>query len=268
MDLGRWVTAAEVLCREAGELLLEKAAGLAEIATEFKGRCELVTAADRAAEELVVRGLLEQFPDHGVLAEEGVLTPKGQVDKEGAEFVAILDPIDGTTNFVHGLPNYCVALGLRQGSEMVAGVVHAPALQRTYTAWAGGGASCDGKSIRVTETATVRDSLVATGFSYDRNEPGHDDNLGKIAAVLPECRDLRRFGSAELDLCQVAAGHYDGYWEMYLMPYDVAAGAVIVREAGGRVTDLSGGDDWLFGRQVLATNGRIHDDMLGLLASG
>jgi len=265
--LDDWVGAAEALCREAGELLLEKAEGLAAIRTEFKGRRELVTAADRAAEEMVVRGLLKHFPEHGVLAEEGVLTPRGKVDKD-ARFVAILDPIDGTTNFVHGLPNYCVALALRDGDRMVAGVCHAPALGVTYRACVGGGAFANDRPIQVTATAAVRDALVATGFSYDRNEPDHDDNLGKLAAVLPECRDLRRLGSAELDLCHVAAGHYDGYWELYLQPYDVAAGAVIVQEAGGRVTDLRGGEDWLFGRQVLATNGAIHGEMLGLLGRG
>jgi len=263
-ELMAWADLAEDLARQAGAVLLEHSSRLQHLRTEFKGRRELVTEADRAAESVVVRGLLDACPTHAVLAEEGVLTPRGSV-AQAREYTWIVDPLDGTTNFVHGLPFYCVAIGLQRGDEMVAGVVHAPALGRTYRAVRGGGAFCNDQPVSVTRTATVADALIATGFSYDRNEPGHDDNLGKIAAVLPACRDLRRLGSAELDLCHVAAGHYDGYWELYLMPYDVAAGAVIVREAGGVVTDLRGGEDWLFGKQVLATNGSIHAELQGLL---
>ena len=121
------------------------------------------------------------------------------------------------------------------------------------------------RSISSRRTSEVADALLATGFSYNRNEPGRDDNSARLARVLPLCRDLRRLGSAELDLCLTAAGVYDGYWELYLQPYDVAAGAVIVQEAGGRVTDLDGGDDWLYGGQVLATNGLLHDALLPLV---
>ena len=177
----------------------------------------------------------------------------------------LVDPLDGTTNFVHGLPFYCVSLALARAGQPVIGVVHAPALGSTWTGWQGGGAFRDGQPLQVTGTADMGNALLATGFSYDRNEPGHDNNAGKIAKVLPVCRDLRRYGSAELDLCHVASGSFDGYWEMYLMPYDVAAGAVLVREAGGQVTDLAGGDDWLYGKQIAATNGNIHDELLELL---
>lgn len=265
-DLGAWADLAERLAVEAGRCLLDHAARLGTIRTEFKGRRELVTVADRAAEDVIVRGLLEGCPEHAILAEEGVHTPQGLVS-ETRPFTWIIDPLDGTTNFVHGLPIYCVAIGLAHEGKVVLGVVHAPVLGKTYRAIRGGGATCNGDPIRVTETDEVADALVATGFAYDRNEPGHDDNVAKIQAVLPACRDLRRMGSAELDLCHVAAGHYDGYWEMYLQPYDVAAGAVIVEEAGGRVTDLAGGDDWLFGGQVLATNGRVHDELRRLVGA-
>ena len=129
---------------------------------------------------------------------------------------------------------------------------HAPALNHTYTAVRGDGARRNGEPIAVTRTEELRHALVATGFSYHRNEPGYEDNVDRIARMVPLCRDLRRLGSAQLDLCLTAAGTFDGYWEMYLQPYDVAAGGLIVREAGGRVTDLAGGDDWVREGQILA----------------
>jgi len=182
----------------------------------------------------------------------------------------IVDPLDGTTNYVHGLPFYCVAIALAYQRTPVVGVVHAPALGQTFTACAGGGArrrfeDDHEERLAVSDTEAFADALLATGFSYNRNEPGRDDNSGNIARILPHCRDLRRLGSAELDLCLVASGQYDGYWERYLAPYDVAAGAIIVREAGGRVTDFADGEDWLFGDSVLASNGRIHSELRGLL---
>lgn len=238
---------------------------------ESKGqRRELVTAADRAAEHVVVGGLLASFPDHAVLAEEGVLTTQGQVSKV-SDWTWIVDPIDGTTNYVHGLPFFAVAIGLAYRNVPVVGVVHAPALGQTFVGVRGGGALLrDGngeRTLRVSPTAELADALLATGFSYVRNEPGKDDNSGRIARVLPHCRDLRRLGSAELDLCYVAAGVYDGYWEMYLAPYDVAAGAVLVQEAGGVVTDLHGAGEWLFGGEVLATNGRLHEPLRAYVGS-
>ncbi len=259
------------LAHAAGaELLAHRQRGGLRVHSKAQRR-ELVTAADRAAEQIVVSGLLQQFPTFAVLAEEGVLTPTGQ-RSSAAETVWIVDPLDGTTNFVHGLPFFAVAIGLVHAGQPVVGVVHAPALGETFVATLGGGAErhfADGRRERlsVTATAELADALLATGFAYVRNEPGRDDNSARLARVLPLCRDLRRLGSAELDLCLVAAGSYDGYWELYLQPYDVAAGAVIVREAGGRVTDLNGGDDWLYGGQVLASNGRLHDALRAVVGA-
>jgi myo-inositol-1(or 4)-monophosphatase len=259
-----FLLAAEALARAAGAALLEYRAHAA-LRTESKGaRRELVTDADRAAERIVVGGLLQRFPAHGVLAEEGVLTARGQASKAG-EFTWIVDPLDGTTNFVHGLPFYAVAIALAFRSVPVVGIVHAPELRATFTAARGLGAWKNGAPIRVSRTAELADALLVTGFSYARNDPGHDDNAANLARVLPHCRDLRRLGSAELDLCHVASGSFDGYWELYLAPYDVAAGAVVVQEAGGLVTDLCGGGDWLFGGQVLASNGALHDQLRALV---
>lgn len=250
------------------ELLRHRASS---VTAESKGaRRELVTAADRAAEHIVVGGLQEAFREHAVLAEEGVLTTQGE-PSSASEWLWIVDPLDGTTNFVHGLPFYCVAIALAHRGDPVVGVVHAPALGETFEAFRGGGARrtlADGtvRTLGVTATDDFADALLATGFSYNRNDPGCDDNAGNIAEILPHCRDLRRLGSAELDLCLVAAGSYDGYWERYLQPYDVAAGSVLVREAGGRMSDFGGGGDWLFGDSVVASNGLVHDALLGHLA--
>ncbi len=262
-DLDPFLATARALAVRAGEELLRLRPQAAQ-QPESKGRRrELVTAADRAAEHIVVGGLMAAFPDHAILAEEGVLTTQGRASKQ-ADWTWIVDPLDGTTNYVHGLPFFAVAIALAWRFDPVVGVVHAPALGQTFTAARGRGARlhlADGSAqvLRVSPTMELADALLATGFSYQRNEPGNDDNSGRLARVLPHCRDLRRLGSAELDLCLVAAGVYDGYWEMCLAPYDVAAGAVLVQEAGGRVTDLRGGDRWLMSGEVLATNGHLHE---------
>jgi myo-inositol-1(or 4)-monophosphatase len=265
-DLRPFLATATQLAHAAGAALLQFRRERS-MQVESKGtRRELVTAADRAAEQIVVGGLLAAFPAHAVLAEEGVLTTQGRASK-AADWTWIVDPLDGTTNFVHGLPHFAVAIALAYRDEPVVGVVHAPVLGETFAGARGLGARrhfADGRSevLQVSRTGEFADALLATGFSYVRNEPGRDDNAAHVAAILPHCRDLRRLGSAELDLCYVAAGTYDGYWELYLAPYDVAAGAVLVREAGGRVSDWRGGEQWLFGQQVVATNGLLHAELL------
>lgn len=264
-ELQRCCEAAVELAHAAGRVLGGE--GLRSGRVESKGeRRELVTAADREAERVVVGGLLARFPDHAVLAEEGVLTAQG-VPSSSSDWLWLVDPLDGTTNYVHGLPHYCTALGLTFRGEPVVGVVHAEALGHTYSAARGLGAFRNGRRLHVSRTAELADALLCTGFAYVRDQPGRDDNVANIARVLPRCRDLRRFGSAQLDLCCVAAAHYDAYWELYLAPYDVAAGAVIVREAGGTVTDLAGGDDWLYGGKIVASNGLLHEPLRRLLGS-
>ena len=268
MELQAYVDEAVRLAREAGAELLRHRQRRVPFQSKAVRR-ELVTAADRAAERIVVGGLQRAFPDHAVLAEEGVLTVSGEPSSE-SEWLWIVDPLDGTTNFVHDIPFYCCAISLAHRGVPVVGVVHAPALGETFVASRGEGAMRtmrDGaeRRLAVSETDVFADGLLATGFSYNRNEPGRDDNTANIGRILPACRDIRRLGSAELDLCLVAAGVYDGYWERYLMPYDVAAGAVMVREAGGVITDRLGGDDWLYGDSIVASNGHLHADMLSAL---
>jgi len=266
VDLGGCLQLAEQLALAAGAELLRLRPTIAGSVAAKQRRRELVTAADRAAEHIVVAGLQATYPSHAILAEEGVLSIAGCADRQ-ADWTWIVDPLDGTTNYVHGLPFFAVAIALAFQNQPVIGLVHAPALGITYAAAQGRGATialADGSRtpLRVSRTDQLADALLATGFSYNRNEPGRDNNSARLAKVLPHCRDLRRLGSAELDLCYTAAGVYDGYWELYLAPYDVAAGALIVREAGGQVTDLAGGEDWLFGGQVLASNGLLHPELL------
>jgi myo-inositol-1(or 4)-monophosphatase len=218
---------------------------------QAKNPGDWVSDTDVASERAVRVVLQGAAPDIPVVGEE-----------EGGEHgdrYWLVDPLDGTTNFVHGLPFFAVAIALAWKQVPVVGVVHAPALGDTFAAATGLGATRNGRPLAVSATRELADALLVTGFSYNRNEAGRDDNVQRLAAVLPHCRDLRRLGSAALDLCLVGAGTFDAYWELYLEPYDVAAGAVVVQEAGGRVTDLLGGDQWLFGGQILASNGTLHE---------
>jgi len=258
IDLPEALALAVQLAQQAGMVLAEAQQAPERLGTSSKGvRRELVTVADRAAEHVVVEGLLRRFPDHAVLAEEGALTKAGIASGESAH-CWIVDPLDGTTNFVHGLPVYSVSIGLAHRGAVVLGVVHAPALGLTFAAARGLGATRNGAPIRCSTTADLADALLATGFAYRRNEPGRDDNTTRFRRALMACRDVRRLGSAALDLCLVASGSFDGYWELDLSPYDVAAGACIVQEAGGTVTDLGGGTNWLFGGSILAANRNLH----------
>jgi myo-inositol-1(or 4)-monophosphatase len=264
-DLGGWLALAERVARSAGEVLLERQRRISHDDAEFKGRrTELVTAADRAAERAVVEPLLAACPEHGVLAEEGVLTPSGRAHRQ-ADLLWVVDPLDGTTNFVHRLPFYAVSVCLVEAGDPLLGVVHAPALGWTFTATRGGRALRNGETIAVSATTEIADALLATGFSYNRSEAGADDNVERVRRALHGCRDLRRYGSAALDLCMTAMGVLDGFWELYLQPYDVAAGALIVMAAGGQVTDLCGGANWLRGGEIAASNGHLQDQLLALV---
>ena len=254
----------------AGRLLVEHLArhGSTEGTLAYKGRRELVTAADTASEKLIVEAIRATYPDHAVLAEEGIVSPRGKADKE-AELCWVIDPLDGTTNFVHRHPSFSVSLGLLRRGEPWLGIVHAPLFGNggeTYYAAIGRGAWRDGQRLRVSPTPVLREAIVATGFPYNRNEPGANTNLESFGRVLMEVRDVRRCGSAALDLAHVAAGVYDAYWELNLEPYDVAAGIVLVRAAGGEVRDLGSGRGPLIGGEIVATNGRLTGEILPLLS--
>lgn len=246
-------TALEI-AREAGDLLLERFGRLTGAEIARKGPRDLVTAADRDAEALIARRLREAFPDHGLLAEEG----SGADHGDGP--VWVVDPLDGTTNFVHGIPAFCVSLGLVEAGRPVLGVVHAPALRQTFWGAPGQGAYEGDRPISVSVTPMLSEALVATGFAYDIDRLA-DDNLDNLAHLARRTRGVRRIGSAALDLAYVASGRFDAYWELYLHPWDVAGGAAIVLAAGGTISDFRGGDDWLFGKHLVATNGMLHEEV-------
>jgi myo-inositol-1(or 4)-monophosphatase len=247
---------ARELALRAGEIHLSIWRTFDPSEVRLKSRRNPVTEADLQAERYIVGELARRFPDHRVVAEEeGGRAASGQ-------FEWIVDPLDGTVNFAHGLPIFCVSIAVRRGDDLLAGVVHAAALRETYEATRGGGAHRNGTRLSVSRTDELREALLATGFAYRRNEVA-ENNVRPFADLILRCRDIRRTGSAALDLAGVAAGHLDAYWEPYLNSWDIAAGALLVTESGGRVTDMTGGPDMLRRGDVLASNGTaLHDILL------
>jgi myo-inositol-1(or 4)-monophosphatase len=227
-----------------------------------KGPVDLVSVADEAAQALLVGGLQASFPTDAVLAEEEM---EGGESK-GSPFRWIIDPLDGTTNFVHSFPWFAVSVGLEHDDEIVFGIVFNPAREEFFEATRGQGAFLNGEPIAVSSTETLAESLIASGFPYNRRVI-LDALLQRLAHALRTCQGFRRMGAAALDLCAVACGRVDGFWEQSLNSWDVAAGALIVEEAGGRTTSFSGGRMELDGGEMIATNGRIHDALQAALFS-
>ncbi len=245
------------LAREAGGI--QRTRYETELTVDSKSTPnDLVTEVDRACEALIVERLNAERPGDSVVAEEG-----GGRERDGSEWCWIIDPLDGTTNFTHGYPRFCVSIGVERRGERRVAAVYDPLLDELYHAVRGGGAYCNGTRLRVSRRGQLGEALVATGFAYDRR--GRQDNLAHMGSFLKACRALRRDGSAALDLCYVAAGRVDGYWELHLHPWDVTAGLLLVEEAGGRCSDLAGGPAPRSGAEVVASNGRIHEAMLALL---
>ena len=251
--------AAIELARTAGAVLRE-GYGRAH-RPERKGRIDLVTDYDRRAERVLLEGIARRFPDHAVLAEESGASPP----RPGAAVRWLVDPLDGTTNFAHNYPFFCVSVAAEVDGRLAAGAVYDPVRDELFDAAAGAGATLDGRPLRVSDIERVEDALLVTGFPYDvREHP--ERSLPLFAAFLTRAQGVRRDGSAALNLCYLAAGRFDGFWEGHLSPWDMAAGVLIVREAGGRVTDYAGGEFRLERPEILASNGRIHDEMRTILA--
>ncbi len=246
------------LARAAGQVQRERYATDLEIRTK-SAAVDLVTDVDETCEALIVRGLEAERPDDAILAEEG-----GSRERSGAVWRWVIDPLDGTTNYAHGYPRFCVSIGVELEGVRTVGVVYDPLMDELFHAVAGRGAYLNGRRIRVSTETALDHSLLATGFAYDRRA-SEQDNLDNFAAFLKAARALRRDGSAALDLCYVAAGRLDGFWEFKLAPWDVAAGYLIVEEAGGRCSDASGGAPPASGSEVVASNGQIHPAMLEVL---
>ncbi len=242
----------------AGRLLMAELPRPRRIA--YKGTpTNLVTEMDARAEELIVDRLLAAFPDDGILAEER----GAQAGRSGRRW--IIDPLDGTTNYAHGLPVYAVSIGLVVERRVELGVVYDPSRDELYVGERGHGATVNDRSLAVSATATLDRSLLATGFPSNIRET-RDTNLREYAAFALRCRGVRRMGSATLDLAWLAAGRFDAFWELSLGPWDVAASSLFIEEAGGRITDLTGGPLDLDAPAVVASNGRIHEAVLAVLA--
>jgi myo-inositol-1(or 4)-monophosphatase len=260
-----WVPQASEIAREAGARLREFFAQGVE--TEYKGDVDVVTIADRTVEKLIRTRLSEVFPDHGVYGEEGTR------DRLGGEFRWYVDPLDGTTNFAHGFPQFCVSMGLEQrpstlkpeeDGTLVAGVIYDPLRDELFSAEKGKGAFLNGKPIRTSPISKLAEALLATGFPSRKRHAS--PNIHFYQEFTLRSHGVRRAGSAALDLAYVAAGRLEGFWEFNLNPWDTAAGILLVEEAGGRVTDFAGRGYRIDSREILASDGGIHDELLGLFA--
>jgi len=243
----------EPIAREAGALLMSYFDR--NIKIEYKGDVDLVTAADRASEKLIVERLQARWPQHGIVGEEGTRTDTG------AAYRWFVDPLDGTTNFAHGYPVFCVSIALaRQDDQLEVGVLYDPTRDELFAAERGGGATLNGKPMHVSTTTRLAESILGTGFpSHKRHK---NPNIHFYQQITLRSHGVRRAGSAALDLANVAAGRYDGFWEFHLNPWDTAAGVLIVQEAGGTVTRFDGSPFRLDSREVLATNGLIHEEVM------
>jgi myo-inositol-1(or 4)-monophosphatase len=242
----------QAIAREAGALLMEYFRQHVKI--EYKGAVDLVTIADRKSEALILERIRSQFPTHDVMGEEGTRI------ETGSEYKWYVDPLDGTTNFAHGYPVFCVSLGVERKGQRVAGVIYDPTRDEMFSAELGGGAQLNGEAVHVSTTPTLGECLIATGFPSQKRHK--NPNIYFYHQLTLRTHGVRRAGSAALDLCNVASGRFDGFWEFNLNPWDTAAGVLIVQEAGGTVTDLSGGNFQIASRETLATNGLVHDALM------
>ncbi len=251
-----WKSFAVDLAFKAGKLLKEKFNQTHEIL--YKGDINIVTEADKMSEKLIMDEIKRKFPEHGILSEESDAVA-GSVALRW-----IIDPLDGTTNYAHGYPVFCVSIALEQDGQVILGVIYDPTRNDLFTAQRGRGAFLNGEKISVSRLSRLSHALLATGFPYDIRE-SRENNLDYFTKMAKKAQAIRRAGSAALDLAYLAAGWFDGFWELKLKPWDTAAGCLMVQEAGGRISDLSG-DPWnMESPHLLASNGRLHQPMIEAL---
>jgi myo-inositol-1(or 4)-monophosphatase len=251
--MSRYLPELEAIAREAGALLMGYF--VRRVTIEYKGEVDLVTEADRASETLIVERLRARWPEHGIVAEEGTRSDMG------AEYRWYVDPLDGTTNFAHGYPVFCVSIALaRSDGQLEVGVLYDPTRDEMFAAERGGGAMLNGKPMQVSKTSRFSESILGTGFpSHKRHK---NPNIHFYHQLTLRSHGVRRAGSAALDLADVACGRYDGFWEFNLNPWDTAAGVLVVQEAGGTVTRFDGTPFRLDSREVLASNGVLHQELI------
>lgn len=261
MDDAGILEAAEAIAREAGRILRSFAGGALEI--RLKGDVDLVTEADRASEEHILAAIRARFPEHEILAEES----GGASALRSGQTLWVVDPLDGTTNFAHGVPIWSVSIGVLRDGEPLAAVVHDPSRDECFTALRGRGAHRNGHPIRTTTTAKLDEALLVTGFPYDIRT-SRVNNLDHFAEFMRASRAVRRLGSAALDLAWVAAGRFDAFWELKLHPWDLAAGVLLVTEAGGEVCRFDGGPFDIFSDEVVAGSPALLPAIRAVLARG
>lgn len=246
-----------ITAAKSAGLILKKNLGKAR-SIEYKGVIDIVTEMDRKAEDLIIKTIKKEFPEHGILTEES------NEQKSSSEYRWIIDPLDGTTNYSHGHPVFCVSIALEKEGEIILGVVYDPVLNELFTAEKDKDAFMNNKKIKVSKIRELTKSLLATGFPYDVRT-SRQNNLDHFSNFAVRAQAIRRAGSAALDMCYVACGRFDGFWEMKLKPWDTAAAMLIIREAGGMVTDFNGGPFSMYSGETLASNGLIHNEMLNVL---
>jgi myo-inositol-1(or 4)-monophosphatase len=255
-DLDQIQEVAVFAAREAGKYILKNVGKIKEV-THKEGLNNLVTDVDKASEKIIIGIIKDSFPGHSILAEES-----GREDA-ASRITWVIDPIDGTINYEHGFPVFCVSIGVAFGDVIKIGAVYDPTRDELFYAQEGKGAFLNGRKINVSSRDKIQDSLVATGFPY--NLEGRIRNFDNFKTMLGSARAVRRPGSAAIDLSYIACGRLDGYWELGLSPWDTAAAQLLVKEAGGSVTTFYGGTYGIFEKEIVATNGKIHDEMLSLL---
>ncbi|MBN2244698.1 MAG: inositol monophosphatase [Candidatus Aminicenantes bacterium] len=256
MDTNDYFQVAVSAALNAGKMLEESMQIPPEIT--FKGEVNLVTNFDKKAQEMIYTEISEAFPGHDFLAEEGLSKDRG------SEFRWIVDPIDGTTNYTHRFPVFCVSIALEWNKKIVLGIIYDPLRKEMFTARTRSGAFLNNKRIEVSSVRNLNESLLSTGFPYDIRE-SEDNNVDYFIGFLTTAQAVRRTGSAAIDICYVACGRFDGFWEIKLSPWDVAAASLILSEAGGSISDFKGRDYDIFGFETLASNGLIHDQMIEVL---
>ena len=246
------------LAKEVGEFIRTEKEKISSDVVENKGVHDFVTYVDKTSEQKLIDGLLKIIPNSGFIAEENT------ADYKGEEFRWIVDPLDGTTNFIHGISPFAISIALQQNEKTIAGVVYEIGLDECFYAYEKGGAFLNDKQIRVSKAIKIKDSLIATGFPY--YDYSRIDNFMKsLNYFIQNSHGVRRLGSAATDLVYVACGRLEAFYEYSLSPWDVAAGAFIVQEAGGKICDFSGTDNWLFGKEIIAANPQVYDEFLGIV---
>jgi len=249
------------LAGQAGQVLMKYFYGKlhVELKDNREGAIDIVTDADRASEDLILGAIRREFPEHDILTEET------HTEKTGSKFLWLVDPLDGTVNFAHRYPVFSTSIALMVDRSLVAGVVYDPTRQETFSAFRAGGAFLNGNPIQVSKADRLDRSMVSTGFPYDKAF-SRENNLAEFSRMLLKVQGIRRGGSAALDLAYVASGRLDGFWELKLKPWDMAAGMLLVQEACGRVTDRASQPTDVYTKSIVATNGVIHDLLVGILS--